>query len=501
MSPELKSSWPGLLGSYDEAWTQLARKHPAYLGDYALGLVPAPFHFRWHDECLDNRRALIFAPIEHGKSTQISTIAPLWLLGHNSDLRLLSISNTGGQAEKWLSVIKTNIEFNSRLHRVFPNLRRERRRGWPQAWHHDKIIVERSRRAALEQKDFSLQAIGYQGKFLGARIDGAILDDVLGPDNTMTQTMRQKVWDWYKQVLVGRVVEGGFIWIIGTAWHEEDLAHQLERELGGGVFHVARYQAGVEPCLWPAQWPAERLEAMRGELGELEFDRQFLNIAFGEATQFIPLARVRECQRLCDDPAEWWEGLDGVARGRFSWITAGVDLGMTRLRGGSQTAVFVLGMDHDGREHVLHVRTGLWIGAPLLREVVDVQRRFGVSEWMFESNAAQIHVAAMMTDEDILRALGLSPAEVAQVCIYAQTTTGYNRDDARWGIRGMGPTFEGLKWRIPSGRPAVEQWIDGLRRYTPFDHPDDTVVASWLAHGRMAGRGARLEFEVRSVAT
>lgn len=532
---EIQSEWQIV----ERAQRALARRHPAYLGEYALGLEPQPFHIEWHNLCRAHKRLILFAPIEHGKSTQMSVLGPLDLLGRNPDLKLGIFSQSAGQAKKWLSLIKVNIESNPRIAAVFPErtychicdlfqpgkppgscpecgnpwelgaetipaLAREDRRGWPKAWLQDRILVRRTEAAALREKDYSIQAVGLGGRILGTRLDGAILDDCLGPENTTTQAQRQRVKDWFLQQLVGRIEEGGFIWIIGTAWHEEDLAHHLERELGD-VFTVKRYRAGTEECSWPDRWPKERLEARRRELGELEYDRQMRNVPLGEASQFFATSAggaVRKCQELCKDPAEWWAGIErSDARKRFFSIGAGIDLGMSEYKGSPRTAIGVVGLCRERHRHLLHMRSGVWMGAELLRQVADVWHAFHPRGFLFETNAAQMQVAQMMRDREILKALGLSKEDIRGLRVFGQYTTQHNRGHIRWGIRGLAPEFEGFEWRLPGGRDEIEALIDEMRAYTPWDHPGDRLVALWLASLRLKGRGRPLPLKARTIGT
>ena len=481
-------------------WTRLARHHPAYLGEYCLGLKPEPFHVEWQDECTKHNRLVLFAPVEHGKSTQLSVIRPLWELGKNPDARIAIISQTASRAERWLSVIKTNILYNSRLREVFPELKPETLQGWAGAWYQHAIRVQRTTRASLTEGDFSLLALGLQGRLLGARLDGVILDDVLGPENTMTGTMRQKVWDWIFGVLVGRIVEGGFIWAVNTAWHENDAYHRIERELGD-VYRVVRYKAGVAPCLWPGRWSLERLKERRHELGEVEYNRQMLNIALGEATEFFHIPRVRECQDRWDSAdRRLWDRVGPEDAKRFRWITCGMDFGGSDTPGSAETAFFVQGLRKDsGLKQPLHMRKGLWIGAQLLEQVVDVFKTYSVREFLVETNAMQLHLASMAKNPRILAALGLTRQEIRGFRVFGQYTTKYNRDDKTWGIRAMATEFDGLEWLVPRDIPIVEEWIDAMRAFTPWDHPPDILVASWLANLRMAGKGKPVQLRARSI--
>ncbi len=479
----------------------LSREHPCFLGRYAFGFSRADFHREWQDFFSAHRRAVLWAPIDHGKSSQLTVLRQLVELGKNPDGRYAIISYRAKQAEKWLGQIRTNIEHNQRLRLVYPRLRLERRPGWLQIQRHDAIMIERSAGAAFTQKDYSLQALGVEGAILGARLDGIILDDVLGPMNTQTAYMRQKVRDWFLSTVVGRVVEGGYIWIIGTAWHEDDLAHWLKRERGD-VYACRRYQAGHGSCRWESRWPEydQYLAEQFAELREVEYARQYLNEPIGESTEFFNIGRMRASMASCTDPARWWHGLTSEERRRFRWVTCGVDMGFARTGGSAETAFFVLGISKDDeKKHVLHIRTGRWMGADLLRQMIDVWRLFGVREFLFETNAGASHVAEMTRDRAILAALGVKRDEVRRLRVFGQFTTQHNRNDVKWGIRGLAPEFDADEWRIPGAQPQVETWISEAKIYTPEDHPGDRLIAGWLASIRMRGKGKEMALKARTI--
>lgn len=507
----------------------LARKHPLYLGEFVFGLKPWKFDRAFYDHLLGAQRAIVQIPIEHGKTTK-GIVLTTWMLGTNPDLCLILLSLAADQAKQRLGVVSSAITGSWKLQMVFPErdgplgripaLRPESRVGKKRAWLSDRINVERSNRFDPTRKEHTLLAIGQRGKILGARSDGVQGDDLLDDETTISETLREQTKRWYSNTLVGRVVRSGFIHLWGTAWNELDLIEELKEKQAtekGGEYHVMVLKAGEGICECP-EWPPERLQKFRKEVGELPFLRQMKNQPIGQASQFMPVAKIRRCQELCDDPADWFEhGLPDHHRDRFAWITAGGDLGMSKKQGSAETAFFVLGRDLEGKFHLLHLRKGLWVGAPILVHVLLVQRLFGVNEWMFETNAAQEHVAEMAQDPLFLEAVlegkdpetgeakfpelrkaGVTKKTARQVVMYGQKT-GTNRDHERWGIRGLARPLEAETWRIPQEPAIVEGWIQAMRKYTPFAHPNDMVVAGWLAWSRMAGRGGRLGLSGRSV--
>lgn len=474
---------------------EIARSSPAYFGDYILGLRPADFHVEWQDLCSRHRRLILFGPIEHGKTQQLSVLRPMWELGRNPNLRIALISETSTQAVKWLSRIKVNIESNTRLQELFPRLRPQLRGARPEHWHHNSILVEREVGFHYRERDYSIEAMGVGGAMMGSRFDIAILDDTVTRRNGLTQAGRQGILDWLREVLLGRITEGGSVWITNNAWHTDDMPHTLEREQSD-VWATYRFAAGEDNCRWE-QWTPDRLASKRIELGEIEYARQLLNVPLSEATGLLPLASIRECQAACDDPAEWWGGQYSPAT--FRWITVGVDLGASDTAGANLTAMAVVGTDSEGFKHLLHLRSGRWVGRELLEQVVDVQRTMAPREWLVESNAAQNHLAAILGDPLLVQAAGATRDEARAIRVFGQYTgAAAKRSEAAWSIRGMGADFDARRWRLPKGRREVEELIREMGAYSFNDHAGDRLMALWLADCRLRGLGTAVHFRARS---
>lgn len=478
-----------------EARRLIARGNAAYFGDYILGLQPADFHVEWQDLCSRYQRLILFGPIEHGKTQQLSVLRPMWELGRNPNLRIALISETSTQAVKWLARIKVNIESNPLIQEVFPRLKPLIRGSRPEHWHHNSILVERDQRFHFREKDYSIEAMGVGGAIMGSRFDIAILDDTVTRRNGLTPAGRQNIIDWVREVLLGRITDGGSVWITNNAWHADDMPHALERE-NPDVWKVVRYSAGEPNCRWNA-WSEERLATKRIELGEVEYARQLLNVPLSEATGLLPLQSIRDCQASCVDPEAWWGG--GYLDGNFRWVTAGVDLGASDTAGANLTAMAVVGYDHDGFKHLLHMRSGRWVGRELLEQVVDLQRTMRPREWLVESNAAQNHLASMIGDPLLVQAAGATMQEARAIRVFGQYTgAAAKRSEAAWSIRGMGSDFDARRWRLPKGRREVEELIREMGAYSFNDHAGDRLMALWLADCRLRGLGTAVHFKARS---
>jgi len=153
----------------------------------------------------------------------------------------------------------------------------------------------------------------------------------------------------------------------------------------------------------------------------------------------------------------------------------------------------------------------MWVGMTLFEEVVQVWRLFGhcLREQIVESNAQQIHLVSLLSDEAIVNAVAIKlgiPADEAKklAAKIAGSTNGLyttkeaHKPEIRWGIRGLGPEIEALKWRFPQGQPEIEHLFEDMRRYDPEAHPGDRLVSLYLAHAKMLGQGTPFRNMARS---
>jgi predicted phage terminase large subunit-like protein len=128
------------------------------------------------------------------------------------------------------------------------------------------------------------RAAGAGGSITGRRADLFIIDDpIKGREDADSETIRDKVWAWYRAEVIGRLKPGARIVLITTRWHESDLAGTLleEMEAGGDQWLVLNLPAiaeeddplGREPgeALWPEWEDVRQLERKRKAIGEREW--------------------------------------------------------------------------------------------------------------------------------------------------------------------------------------------------------------------------------------
>jgi predicted phage terminase large subunit-like protein len=157
-------------------------------------------------------RLMICAPPGSAKSTYASVVAPTWYLGTQPDRRVILASYGDDLARR-----------HGRRTRQL--LRSPETMGILQA------TLEADSRAADE---FGLTngseyiACGIMGGVTGNRAHGIVIDDpIKGREQADSQVIRDRTWDAYQDDILTRLIPGGWVVLINTRWHEEDLSGRI----------------------------------------------------------------------------------------------------------------------------------------------------------------------------------------------------------------------------------------------------------------------------------
>lgn len=244
-------------------------------------------HQEWHRIMSERDRCILIAPRGHGKTTNLIGRI-LFEIGRNPNLRIKIVSNTDDNAKKRIAVLAKHITSNTRLHRVFPNLKPHGKDEWSK----QRIFVQRT----MIAPDPSIEGYGVRSSGTGSRSDLIIFDDVCDRNNTLTNPgMREKVSEAVKTDWLATLTPNGRAWMIATLWHKKDITHELsgdtliEFQKGRdpdqsnnppGTWYVMFYAINEEfDPIWPEKWTRDLLKAKRQEIGRIAFNRAFRNIA------------------------------------------------------------------------------------------------------------------------------------------------------------------------------------------------------------------------------
>lgn len=469
-----------------EAFVEYAFRHEKT----GKALKNEPFHEEWHQLARDSDRLVLFAPVEHAKTTHMAVGETLHRIGNDTSLRCAVISNTQQQAVKILGSIRQHSETNPRVAEVFPDLKPSSDPKAP--WHQTALTFERP----TISKDPSIQALGTGSPILGSRLDFVVIDDINDFENTRTPEQRQKTVDYIDSSVLTRLSEDAVVLFIGTPWGLEDSLHVFEKRSG---WVSRRYSAVLNPedppeqwkTLWPAQFSPERMRKI------------------AEGTTEIDLARNYFCQVRTNASArfkeEWIRAAMAAGRGRTLLHRApvtgggkllpcftGVDLGIGQTEKHDLTVLFTIALDERLRRLVVAIESGRWTAPEIVQRIGDTHRRYN-SIVGVEDNGAQSFLVQWCTQ--------------AGIPVRPWTTSGRNKYDESFGVESLAIELRAGMWVIPSGPDGtqisdeVRLWVRGLLFYTPSAHTSDHVIAAWiareLARQMSAGSTARADTTTR----
>jgi hypothetical protein len=365
----------------------------------------------------------------------------------------------------------TYIAESPELHDVFPDLKPGER------WAANSFTVERS----TIRRDPSVTAIGLNGKFLGARFDGLVLDDVDSVDTVLTPEARDLTERVVRTKALSRLSEDGWAVAIGNVWHEQDLMHRLAKTNWKSLRLPVMDEEGNSND--PENFPLERIYAIRDEdQGPLEFARLYMLQSRADGEERFKMQWIEEALSKGKGRFLLGEGLPKVPAGCRT-IT-GVDLGVKKKSNADPTAIVTILEMPCGPKRVeyelLNILTGRWNAQEIMNRVQEQQRLFDSEVWV-ESNGAQ---------DFLIQLMNMSGRSYRVNAFY----TGRNKYDPMFGVESIAAELATGCWYLPSwegtlesAEPEVQRLCEEMHAYMPNQHSGDALMALWIAR-----EGARM---------
>ncbi len=242
---------------------------PQYIAEPAHRLIADTL-----DRCVEGElsRLMIFAPPQHGKSELVSVRLPAYWLGRRPNDPIILASYGANLAYSKSRQARTIVE-STEFAELFPDLRTRR----------DSRAVDHWELEAPARGGLLAAGVGGPITGHGARL-GIIDDPFENWEQAQSQTIRGKVWEWWRTTFRTRIWEDGVIILIMTRWHEDDLAGRLLAEQG-------------------QRWTVLRLPALAETQAERDDNDRRLGLPTGQAD---PLGRAPGeplCPRRFSKPA------------------------------------------------------------------------------------------------------------------------------------------------------------------------------------------------------
>lgn len=219
-------------------------------------------------------RLIITLPPRHGKSEVVSKKFPAWHLGRNPEHEIVLSSYSADLAYDHSRIARNTLLSHSELFGI--------------SIAKDSAAVGRW---GLEGHRGGLFAAGVGGPITGRGMHIGIIDDPFkNAEEANSETIREKVWNWYTTTFYTRLAPGGSIIILMTRWHEDDLVGRLlEREkediqkgldiISWEAINLPAIAEESDPlerlpgeALWSERFPIETLRETKRTLGSYWFD-------------------------------------------------------------------------------------------------------------------------------------------------------------------------------------------------------------------------------------
>lgn len=506
-------------------------------------ITQAEFHESMHALVRDRERVVMWGSPGTGKSLQFSVGYPLWLIGRDHDIHIANIQATDGLAKKSVRATASYIADPTtpgyeELHLVFPDLKKSRRPG--ATWNTHGITVDRK----TAGRDPTYQSCGLFGNILGARVDVALLDDVLTFVNTRNDEARKKTLNWILTTVLTRLFTSSYNVCIfmGNAWHPEDAMHMIasgkmtealadatdieqasaftdelrserpelpgfedavkraaKAEKASSGWVSARYPLRDEwgKTTWPEVWPQAKLDKEYRETPPLEAARAFECVTTSEQTSRFKRAWLESSKRpgLAGKIDSKRVALMRSARpdndGRSFYI--GVDLAFADIeKRGDRTAISVIAGDSKGDVELMSIRSGRMMLDEVLEQIITADEIWQPRYIFVESNAAQIVISRILRGD--LAGMGMKIPKSLRNKIVPYNTD-VSKHNPKWGIEGIGVEMRLGRWHVPAGvhnelHTEIEAFYQDLLHYTPDPkvHTGDRAMSVYMAWDGMRRR-------------
>jgi predicted phage terminase large subunit-like protein len=322
-----------------------------------------------------SRRLLVNLPPRNGKSNIVSAIWVAWMLGKDPRLNFVCVSYNNQLSGKLARLCRA-IMLSPWYRELFPGT----------------IISSRS-----ASHDFETTANGgrlstsIDGTLTGRGGDIIILDDVIKPEDTNSEVVREAVNEWYRTTLASRLNNKatGAIICVMQRLHQYDLPGMLLE--AGGWDHLSLPAISTQDeripltqgrvhlrrrgeVLHRAREPMAVLEQIRAEMGSVAFEAQFQQAPVPMLGNIFRSAWLRE----------WPDGFDPADGGEViqSWDTG--------IKTGNENA-FSVCVTATLRGRYLYI-IDVWRGRvefpDLKHKVVDLARVHNASTLLIEDKAS-----------------------------------------------------------------------------------------------------------------
>jgi len=169
-------------------------------------------------------RILVHGPPQFGKSLPVSKRFPAYALGVNPLLRIVLAGYNVSHAKGFCEVVR-DVMNGPEFREMFPSTDSFVPRNA------SAEMFSTAARAALQDGQDSLTAVGLLSGFTGKGADILIIDDpYASPDDARSEAVNERVWRWWSELAKVRIHDDTNVIVMFHRYHEDDFAGRLMAE-------------------------------------------------------------------------------------------------------------------------------------------------------------------------------------------------------------------------------------------------------------------------------
>ena len=397
-------------------------------------------------------RQMIFTPPRHTKSELATRRFPAWYLGRRPDAQVISASYNSELASDFGREVRNLI--NTPVYaQIFPGVGLSEDSQAANRWH------------LKSGGQYIAAGVGTAITGRGAHL--IIVDDpIKDRQEADSETVRQRIWDWYRSVLYTRLMPGGSIVLIQTRWHDDDLAGRLLAEAGEGgdqweVVELPALARDNDPlgrmkgeALWPEWYPEDRLIQIKSVIGSRDWSALYQQEPQAEEGGFFL--------------ADWFKTVSEPPEGLRIY---GASDYATKDGEGDWTVHGICGVDEQDNMYMLDMWRGQTSSDVGVESFLDLVDRWKPLQWAEEAGQIRASLDPYITTRQ---------RERRSYCVRTPFTS---RFDKRSRARAIQARMSAGKVFFVRNAPWLEELRLEMLRFDAGRHDDQVDVMSLL--GRM----------------
>lgn len=252
--------------------------------------VPAEHIFKISEALMDTlfddtkpNRLTVSQPPRTAKSSLITLSFPFWLILMDPKLNILIVNYSQGLADDFGIILRQLFIDNADLLAYYDIYLSDKEHS------RTKFRFENSKGELLG----SVKLTGVGGPITGRDVDICICDDLIKGFSDCTPTLLNKLYEWFKNILIPRLEPHSKLFILGTRWHTQDVIGRLmEDQPDKYQFITLKALKDDGSCIWDNRYTKEFFEERRKEVGDRVFEAQYQGQPLDETGDFFNLDNI-----------------------------------------------------------------------------------------------------------------------------------------------------------------------------------------------------------------